>query len=310
MSIEEKNRISDVSSSASSFSAGGEGGESPGRKSYRIESLSIFISVVLHFLVFAAFIVLYNLGDMLITGGLGGSAGAGHGSAGASGGISVSSGQLTEVSKAEESQDRESRDVKSDEPVTPVTQSSGSSEDAVKARVSRGSEAKSAGGSSGSGVVIPGARGSGRGYGTVEGAGFDSSGLGGLYSENTFNIRMKYPSNWVYVDQQNKRRLDGVTFWSSDNAYNPPPYIHLDVVDKYMFNSTRYRHKYDFPGFTGYYNDPEEMEGQVSQTVYIRTSGDKDYMIKLIMQGQDQFRSFQPKFFAIVRSFRSGYSIF
>lgn len=309
MSIKEKNRISDVSSSAAS-SADSEGSESPGRKSYSIESLSIFISVLLHFLVFAALIVLYNLGDMLITGGYGGSSGMGRGSAGASGGISVSSGQLTEVSKVEESHDKESKDVKSNEPVPPVTQSSGSSEDAVKTKISRGNKAKTAGGSSGSGIVIPGARGSGRGYATVEGAGFDSSGLGGLYSESTFNIRMKYPSNWVYVDQQNKRRLDGVTFWSSDNAYNPPPYIHLDVVDKYMFNSARYSHKYDFPGFTGYYNDPEEMEGQVSQTVYIRTSGDKDYMIKLIMQGRDQFRSFQPKFFAIVRSFRFGYSIF
>ena len=42
-----------------------------------------------------------------------------------------------------------------------------------------------------------------------------------------------------------RRNLDGVTFWANDGQYNPPPYIHLEVVDKDMFIEKRYSYKMD-----------------------------------------------------------------
>lgn len=148
------------------------------------------------------------------------------------------------------------------------------------------------------------------GYADIGTAGFDSTSLNQIYSEATLNVRVRYPVGWVYVDQQQKKKLDGITFWSSEGRYNPPPYIHVEVVDKYMFNPSQYKFKYDFPNFTGYYNDPEELEGQVSQSIYIRTDDDEDYVIKLIMNGREQFKEFQPTFFAMVRSFKFGSSFF
>ncbi|MGE5352984.1 MAG: hypothetical protein ACM3P0_12945 [Acidobacteriota bacterium] len=148
------------------------------------------------------------------------------------------------------------------------------------------------------------------GYYNMNSGGFDSTGLSQMYQESTLKVRMKYPSGWIYMDQQRRKKLDGITFWASMGSYNPPPYIHVEVVEKYIFNPDQYRYKYDFGRFTGYYNDPKELEGQISQTIYIRTGDDEDYSIKLIMQGQEAFRQFQPVFFAMVRSFRFGDSLF
>ncbi|MGE5399078.1 MAG: hypothetical protein ACM3S2_01655 [Ignavibacteriales bacterium] len=155
-----------------------------------------------------------------------------------------------------------------------------------------------------------GSRGTSGGYRSIEAAGFDSSGLGQVYQESTLKVRLRYPFGWVFVDQQRKKKLDGITFWAGGGNYNPPPYIHVEVVEKYLFNPEQYRHRYDFDGFTGYYNDPQEMENQVSQTIYIRTGDDEDYSIKLIMNGKEAFNQFQPVFFAMVRSFRFGSSFF
>ncbi len=64
----------------------------------------------------------------------------------------------------------------------------------------------------------------------------DTVGLQNIYSENTLDVQIKYPYGWTYIDQNVKNRLDGVTFWGSPKTYNPPPYIHLEVVDKSLFN--------------------------------------------------------------------------
>lgn len=148
------------------------------------------------------------------------------------------------------------------------------------------------------------------GYYNMNSGGFDSTGLAQVYKEPTLKVTLRYPSGWVYLDQQRKKKLDGITFWASEGSYNPPPYIHVEVVEKYIFNADQYKYKYDFNRFTGYYNDPEEMENQVSQTIYIRTGDDEDYSIKLIMQGREAFKEFQPVFFAMVKSFRFGSSLF
>jgi hypothetical protein len=130
------------------------------------------------------------------------------------------------------------------------------------------------------------------------------------YIESTLNVTLKYPNGWTYIDQNVKNKLDGVTFWLVQGDYRPPPYIHLEVKEKYLFNPARFKYKMELNGNTAYYNDPEELEGQVSQVVYIRTDSDEDYSLKLIMKGRDEFKSFQPVFFNIIKSFRFGESFF
>uniref|UniRef100_A0A7V2ZMU5 Uncharacterized protein n=1 Tax=Ignavibacterium album TaxID=591197 RepID=A0A7V2ZMU5_9BACT len=130
----------------------------------------------------------------------------------------------------------------------------------------------------------------------------DTTNLDQVYSEKTLNLSIKYPRGWTFIDQTKKNKLDGVTFWSAEGIYNPPPYIHLEVIEKYLFNPARYKYKVKQFNCEWYFNDPINLEGQVSQEIYIRTEIDEDFLIKLIMKGEEQFRSFQSKFFAIVKS--------
>lgn len=130
----------------------------------------------------------------------------------------------------------------------------------------------------------------------------DTTNLDQVYSEKTLNLSIKYPRGWTFIDQTKKNKLDGVTFWSAEGIYNPPPYIHLEVIEKYLFNPARYKYKVKQFNCEWYFNDPINLEGQVSQEIYIRTETDEDFLIKLIMKGEEQFRSFQSKFFAIVKS--------
>lgn len=130
----------------------------------------------------------------------------------------------------------------------------------------------------------------------------DTTNLDQIYSEKTLNLSIKYPRGWTFIDQIKKNKLDGVTFWSVEGVYNPPPYIHLEVVEKYLFNPARYKYKVKQFNCEWYFNDPVNLEGQISQEIYIRTDNDEDFSVKLIMKGEEQFRAFQSKFFAIVKS--------
>ncbi|MFN3694555.1 MAG: hypothetical protein ACK4UV_06065 [Ignavibacterium sp.] len=130
----------------------------------------------------------------------------------------------------------------------------------------------------------------------------DTTDLDQIYSEKTLDLSIKYPKAWTYIDQTKKNKLDGVTFWSVEGIYNPPPYIHLEVVEKYLFNPARYKYKAKQFNCEWYFNDPVNLEGQISQEIYIRTDNDEDFSVKLIMKGEEQFRAFQSKFFAIVKS--------
>lgn len=134
----------------------------------------------------------------------------------------------------------------------------------------------------------------------------DTVGLENIYSENTLNVQIKYPYGWTFVDQNVKNRLDGVTFWGSTNLYNPPPYIHLEVVDKSLFNPSRFKYKSDFGSYTIFYNDPEELSDQYTRLIYIRTESDVDYSLKLIMKGKEQFENFEPVFFGMLKTFSFG----
>jgi hypothetical protein len=148
------------------------------------------------------------------------------------------------------------------------------------------------------------------GYYNFEGTGNDTSGLLQVYSEKTLNVKIKYPLGWTFVDQNRQNKLDGVTFWAGNGIFNPPPYIFLEVKEKYLFNASRYKFNSKLENSIAYYNDPEELEGQVSQVFYIRTDTDEDYSIKLIMNGKDTFIAFQPIFFTMIKTFNFGKSLF
>ncbi len=134
----------------------------------------------------------------------------------------------------------------------------------------------------------------------------DTTGLRNLYSEKTLDVRIKYPDGWTFIDQNVKKKLDGVTFWGMADIYDPPPYIHLEVKEKYLFNPSRYKYSEEYEDYSIYYNDPEETAGQYAQVIYIRTNSSEDYSLKLIMKGKDSFRTFQPLFFGMLKTFKFG----
>lgn len=138
----------------------------------------------------------------------------------------------------------------------------------------------------------------------------DTSGLYQVYKESTLDVSIRYPIGWAYIDQDIKNKLDGVTFWATDSIYSPPPYIHIEVKEKYLFNPGRYQYSIETDNYTAYYNDPEELAGQISQEVYIRTGIDEDFSIKLIMDRMESFRTFQPVFFGMIKTFKFDNSLF
>lgn len=138
----------------------------------------------------------------------------------------------------------------------------------------------------------------------------DTTNLDQLYKESTLNVSIKYPRGWTFVDQNVKNKLDGVTFWASDGLYNPPPYIHLEVKEKYYFNEQRYKYQIEYDNYTAYYNDPEIIENYYIQNVYLRTKISEDFNLKLMMVGEDAFKSFQPRFFGMIKSFNFGTTFF
>ncbi len=138
----------------------------------------------------------------------------------------------------------------------------------------------------------------------------DTTGLVQVYKENTLDVSLKYPAGWTYLDQNVKNTLDGVTFWTTSTKFDPPPYVHIEVKDKDLFNPRRFKHSYRTRNYTAYYNEPEELAGQITQIIYIRTNTENDFSLKLIMKGEDAFKSFQPVFFGMVKSFKYGNQFF
>lgn len=138
----------------------------------------------------------------------------------------------------------------------------------------------------------------------------DTTELDQIYHESSLNISIKYPRGWIFLDQKRKNKLDGVTFWAINTNLDPPPYIHLEVIDKYLFNPKKYSHKLELNDFTAYYNDPEEIAGVVTQNFYIRTNLDEDFNLKLIIEGMESFKAFQPRFLGILKSFDFGNELF
>ena len=139
---------------------------------------------------------------------------------------------------------------------------------------------------------------------------FDTSDIKQIYSESTLNVSVRYPNGWTYLDQNVKNKLDGVTFWAIQGNYEIPPYVHLEVQEKYIFNPSRYNYKQEHKGNIYYYNEPEELEGYITQIIYIRTDSEEDYSLKLMVKGKETFKSFQPIFFSMAKSLRFGNSLF
>ena len=139
---------------------------------------------------------------------------------------------------------------------------------------------------------------------------FDTSDINQIYKESTLNVSVRFPNGWTYLDQNVKNKLDGVTFWSLQKNNETPPYVQLDVQDKYIFNPSRFEFKMDHNGNTYYYNQPSEMEGYITQIIYIRTDTDEDYSLKLMVKGKETFKSFQPVFFNMAKSLEFGNSFF
>ncbi len=139
---------------------------------------------------------------------------------------------------------------------------------------------------------------------------YDTSDIRQIYKESTLNVSVRYPNGWTYLDQNVKNKLDGVTFWSVQNNFEIPLYIHLDVQEKYIFNPLRYKNNLEHKENIFYYNDPEELEGYITQIIYIRTETDEDYSLKLMVKGKETFKSFQPVFFNMAKSLKFGKSFF
>lgn len=131
----------------------------------------------------------------------------------------------------------------------------------------------------------------------------DTTTLDQLYAESTINVSIKYPKGWTFIDQNVKNKLDGVTFWANDGNYNPPPYIHLEVREKDHFLESRYTNKLILDNCTAYFNDPEKIEEYIIQNVYLRTESENDFNIKLMISGEEAFKTFQPRFFGMIKSF-------
>jgi len=138
----------------------------------------------------------------------------------------------------------------------------------------------------------------------------DTTNLDQLYTEPTLNVKIKYPKGWTFLDQNKNKKLEGVTFWVNDGSIIPPPYLHLEVISKDMFIEKRYKYKTNFGKYLAYYNDPEELQDYFSRLIYIRTEDDEDFQLKLMIKGKKEFEIFEPKFWAILKSFDFGKKLF
>lgn len=131
----------------------------------------------------------------------------------------------------------------------------------------------------------------------------DTTILDSIYKDDSRGISIKFPFGWTFIDQKINSKFDGVTFWPSEINDNIP-YIHLEVVDKDLFNKNRYEFNSRISDYIWYFNNPETINEFVNFEIYIRTQEDVDYKIKLIVKGLKNFERFYPKFLAMLRSLK------
>jgi hypothetical protein len=132
----------------------------------------------------------------------------------------------------------------------------------------------------------------------------DSNLLNLEYKESSLHVKIRYSAGWSFLDNNEKSKLDAVTFWNP-NIPNSP-WVQLKVVDKYLFRESRYKTKEELDDYTAYYNKEEELEGEVKFEVYLRTDSSEDYIITFRVKGSDSFRQYRPVFMAMLKSFMFG----
>lgn len=138
----------------------------------------------------------------------------------------------------------------------------------------------------------------------------DTSLLEQIYRESTLNVKIKYPLGWTYIDQNINNKLNGVTFWFPNSTNGIVPYVHIEVKGKDYFEPQRFKYKTKMNKYEAYFNDVEELENQYSLMVYIRTKTKEDYVIKLVVNGEEPFKQYQNVFWAMLKSFDFGFEFF
>ncbi|MCA0389133.1 MAG: hypothetical protein LCH52_11635 [Bacteroidetes bacterium] len=124
------------------------------------------------------------------------------------------------------------------------------------------------------------------------------------YKESTLNVKIKYSAGWAFLDNNERSKLDAVTFWNP-NVPNSP-WVQLKVTDKYLFRESRYKTKEELDSYTAFYNKEEVTEGEVKFEIYLRTKSSEDYILTFRVKGEDTFRKYRPVFMAMLKSFKFG----
>lgn len=142
-------------------------------------------------------------------------------------------------------------------------------------------------------------------------AGFeiDTSATIQKYEENSLNVSILFPINWVFFDNKVKEFVDGIIFMPGENSdYNPQLSVLIQVVqDKSLFNKSYFDSSFKFNGMEFFIGKPQKVYQQVTQTIYIKTKIYKaDFQIKCTSPNETEFKKFQPVFFAMVKSFSAG----
>ncbi len=142
-------------------------------------------------------------------------------------------------------------------------------------------------------------------------AGFeiDTSTIKQKYEENTLNVSILFPINWIYFDNQVKNLIDGIIFMPGENSdYHPQISVLIQVMpDKSLFNKAYFDSRFRFNDMDFFIGSPQNTFGQFTQTIYVRTKIYKaDFQIKCTSPNEVEFKKFQPVFLAMVRSFSAG----
>lgn len=266
---------------------------------------SFYASITLHILIIGCFFIELPVSESQLGGGGGGN-----------GGVDIEMGGMGGSFINADLSEPEENEVKETSTVTPNISTDKINENQIvknsKENKQTGSITSNSGtGSTGTKKGSPPSKGSGGGKfnGYAYGVG-DTAGLSNTYKEKTLNVSINYPSGWTFVDQNVRNKLDGVTFWFAAGTIKPPPYVHLNVEDKDLFDPRRYKYSEDGRNCEIYFNDPEEMAGQVVQTFYLHTGNNEDYSLKLIVKGSGEFKALQSTFFGMLKTFRFGNKVF
>ncbi len=143
-------------------------------------------------------------------------------------------------------------------------------------------------------------------------AGFeiDTTDIVNRYQENTLNVSILFPAGWIYFDNKVKDIIDGIIFMPGENSnYDKRLSVMIQVnTNKNLFNPYLYDSSFIYNKVQYFISKPQKTYEQITQTIYIRTGSFKaDFVIKCTSPNENEFKKFQPIFFAMVRSFSAGY---